>query len=374
MRFRLETWDIARLVQTHEDNHLNLNPPYQRKFIWSLDDQRILIESIEKNYPIPNIFLKENAPGDFEVVDGQQRTRTIIGFKGGLFTDNDGRSYSVEAFPDFNHFLLSIIIIEEISEDDLSIEQFYSLVNSAGEHLNRPELKKAEFYDSKFLELINLCNDYEPFKNLGLFTDAVLKRMSDMDFVSELIVQLRSGITDKKETVDRTFEADISQEEFDNLRDRFLNIINQLSRLNNLYPIKRTRYKQKNDFYTLFGFFDTNIVSDEYLNAVYETLVLVGSDITPSNDECLPFQTYARNCVTQSNSKAARLERLVFFNSLFLNDTSTMNSVQRDVIRYYEINEAEATPISGYFLINISHLQEVKPSIVFNNAQNGTSI
>lgn len=63
--------------------------------------------------------------------------------------------------------------------------------NSAGEPLNRPELKKAEFYDSKFLELINLCNGYEPFQNLGLFTDAVLKRISDMDFVSELIVQLK---------------------------------------------------------------------------------------------------------------------------------------------------------------------------------------
>jgi hypothetical protein len=204
MRFRLETWDIARLVQTHADGHLNLNPPYQRKFIWSLDDQRILIESIEKNYPIPNIFLKENAPGDFEVVDGQQRTRTIIGFKNSVFTDFQNRTFTSEAYPQFDNFQISVIIIEEILVDDISIEQFYGLVNSAGVHLNRPEIKKAEFYDTKFLELINICNDYEPFKNLGLFTDTVLKRMSDMDFVSELIVQMKSGITDKKESVDRT--------------------------------------------------------------------------------------------------------------------------------------------------------------------------
>lgn len=185
---------------------------------------------------------------------------------------------------------------------------------------------------------------------------------------------LKSGITDKKETVDRTFEADITQEEFDDLKDRFFGIIDQLNRLNNLYPIKRTRYKQKNDFYTVFGFLDNNRQSDPYVNAIYETLVLIGSDITPSNDECFPFQTYARNCVTQSNSKSARLERLGFLNSLFLNDTDTPNSVLRDVSCYYEINEAEIIEVTGYYLINIARLKEVKPSIVFNNPQNCTNI
>ena len=57
----------------------------------------------------------------------------------------------------------------------------------------------------------------------------------------------------------------------------------------------------------------------EILNYFYKILVLIGKDITPSNEESESMTTYAYYCVTQSNSKKARLNRLEFFNDLFLN-------------------------------------------------------
>ncbi len=367
MKFRNEQWTISKLVGVHKDGNLNINPPYQRRFIWSLEDQRILIESIVKNYPIPNIFLLEKSPGKFEVVDGQQRTRTILGFLNQDFSNFEGKLYAKQDFPNFENFTIPVIIVEEIEPGDLSIEEFYGLVNSAGVHLNRPEIKKAEYYDTKFLKLINDCNAYENFQNLGLFTDTVLKRMNDMDFVSEIIVRIKDGITDKKERVDRTFEQDITETEYNALLAKFKATSDNIFSLNRLFPIKKTRYKQRNDFYTVFGFLNDFDLNPVFLSHFYQILVLVGGDISPSNDECLSFQNYARNCITQSNSKSARQERQNFLEALFLNENQSPNSTQKDILTFYNMLDSELKAYGVYHTIDLNRLKSLKPSISFNS-------
>ena len=366
MKFRIETWDIVSLIREHQEGNLDLNPLYQRRFIWSLQDQRILIESISNNYPIPNLFLLQMTKTKFEMVDGQQRTRTVLGFYNQDFDDFEGRKYSKEEFPAFESYKISVIISEKIEEDDISIEEFYGLVNSAGVHLNRPEIKKAEYYNTRFLKLINTCNAYTNFKALGLFTDAVLKRMNDMDFVSELVVLLKDGITDKKERVDKTFEEDISEEKSQELERKFKSVSDKLFELNKLYPIKKTRYKQRNDFYTVFGFFNSHGLNKEYRNYVYQILALIDGDISPSNDDCLPFQNYARNCVTQSNSKSARQERLNFFEAVFLNENATPNLIQKEILGFYKILDTELVQHGSYYTLDLNELKTLKPSISFN--------
>ena len=55
------------------ENKINLRPPYQRNFIWPTKDQKFLIESIKKGYPLPNFFILDNGNGNYEMLDGQQR-------------------------------------------------------------------------------------------------------------------------------------------------------------------------------------------------------------------------------------------------------------------------------------------------------------
>jgi hypothetical protein len=367
MKYRIETWDVNKLIKVYSDGNLNLNPPYQRRFIWSLEDQQILIESIEKNYPVPNLFLLEKENGKFDMVDGQQRTRTILSFFNGGFDDLNGNKYQKQQHHNFDRYKISVIIIESITNNDISIEEFYGLVNSAGVHLNRPEIKKAEYYDTNFLKLINNCNLYSSFKELGLFTDNVLKRMNDIDFVSELVVLLKEGITDKKEKVDKIFESDLSIEECEHLENRFKTISDSILELNNIYPIKKTRYKQRNDFYTLFGFFNSHVLSKDYKIYIYQIIVLIGGDIYPSNEECVSLQNYARNCVTQSNSKSARLERQNLFESLFLNKKERPNDVQKDLMSFYEMtHHKDLKKRDYYYTINLDQLKILKPGISFN--------
>lgn len=357
MKFRIETWTIKQLKNKYDESRLNLNPPYQRKFIWSLKDQQTLIESILKGYAIPNIFLFEIKTGLFEMVDGQQRTRTILGFIENQFKTLDGNLYnSIKNQSDFNEYIIPITIIEKI-ENDESIEDFYSLVNKSGIHLNRPELKKAEYFDTNFLKLITELSNNENFQSLDLFTESTSKRMNDVDFISELVTYLIEGISDKKTKVDKIFENDITKIKYESLKTQFEAILSVFSRLNTIYPLKKTRYKQRNDFYTLFGFIDKSInLNPDTVKYFYQLLLNFNDDITPSNEKCEPFQLYAFHCISQSNSKNAREERLKILNSIFLNKNKKPNKHQKSILKYYKLDPNDVIFIEDYLNISLEKL------------------
>ena len=160
----------------------------------------------------------------------------------------------------------------------------------------------------------------------------------------------------KKEKVDDLYEKDISVKEKEELKSEFLEIINSFIKFNSIYPIKKTRYRQRNDFFTLFGFIKDmkNKLTENDFDYIYNFLILVQDDISPSNDFCAPFREYALNCVSQSNSKIARLKRLQFLHDIFLNNSITPNLQQSEVMKYYEIID--------YTLVNLNYTYYSLPS------------
>lgn len=89
----MKLWDIHRTVYKvsdfyswQKDNSLILSPKYQRRSVWTPQKKSFLIDTIIRNLPIPIIFIRErNTDLDSftqkrEVVDGQQRLRTILSF------------------------------------------------------------------------------------------------------------------------------------------------------------------------------------------------------------------------------------------------------------------------------------------------------
>lgn len=359
MQYRIETWKVSELLSLYKDGNLFLNPPYQRKYIWTLEDQQTLIESIFKGQPFPNIFVFEKKKGVFDMVDGQQRTRTILGYVQGYFPSFDNEKYDEALHGNtVNNYKFPVIIIEEISQDE-SIEAFYTLVNKAGIHLNRPELKKAEFFDTNFLKLITELASLPGFKKLDLFSENSSNRMNDIDLVSELVTYLLEGYTDKKLKVDSTFKNDITTKQYQELKTRFVKVLGVLLKFNKEFAIKKTRYKQRNDIYTLFAFIDANItVGSANLLYIYKLLVRFKDAITPSNDHCIPFQEYAFHCISQSNSKDAREKRAQIFSDLFLNGKAQPNKTQQAVLKYYRAKPeiSSMKKIGKHYTFNLAKL------------------
>lgn len=73
-------FSFGELLNLHNDKEIIIKPEYQRLFRWSNEQRSRLIESILLGLPIPPIFLIENDDGVLELIDGLQRTSSVLQF------------------------------------------------------------------------------------------------------------------------------------------------------------------------------------------------------------------------------------------------------------------------------------------------------
>lgn len=361
MKYRNEEWTIQKLIEVYEKGIIDLSPPYQRNPIWTLKAQKLLIETIKNNQPIPNFFILGKDSNKLEMVDGQQRARAILGYWKQQIPDNAGKVYNNES--SYLNYILNVTVISDLNEEE-SIEKFYALVNSSGLRLNRPEVMKARHFDSNFLRLAQELADMEKFRELKLFTTSSINRMNDVEFVTELIALLKFGISEKKDKVDELYKNDITAEDYQSLLNQFKSLINIFWKLNSIKPISDTRYRQKNDFYTFFHFFNKhNELIEADIEYFYKVMVKIGLGIRPTQENCEPLQEYAVHCVTQSNSRKAREARLMFFENLLLNSNNQPNPTQAAVLNFLKMSVEDMEQTSIYFTLDISKIDEVNLSL-----------
>src|ERR1700690_3849340 len=84
MKRRPTTQDITWLLDLARNKQLNLEPPYQRRSVWTRKDRQFFLDTIFRDYPSPAIFLHKTIAEDggstYHVVDGKQRLETILSF------------------------------------------------------------------------------------------------------------------------------------------------------------------------------------------------------------------------------------------------------------------------------------------------------
>lgn len=359
MKYQNLEWTIRDLMTLIDENKINLRPPYQRNFIWPTKDQKFLIESIKKGYPLPNFFILDNGNGNYEMLDGQQRAVTIHKFINNEFADLDRKLYKDFPQDSLMDYKLNIVLLDGFNEEYESKEEFFYLVNKRGVQLNPSEVNHAYYHDSDFMQLVIRMSEYQPLIDLDIFTDKTKLRMNDRSLIEEIAAYLFKGISDKRNAVEDLFNAKIAREEVDMKFDKFCRIIDRIKSTLSIKPINETRYKQRNDFYTLFCFIDKHISdSIELFELQYRILAFISESglISPSNESYNLFKEYAINCVSQSNSKKAREARLLFFEELLANRNECINNTQGQLIRYIEVereNRINISKIDGYLMINI---------------------
>ena len=146
-------WDLSKLITL--ENHMNMNPSYQRDFVWNKKDKQKLLDSIYNDMYIPPIFLRKVADKNipYEVIDGKQRLSSIFEFcsnklplrkEKSLPEHLFGKKYEQLDFADKETFIsnrkMKIEIVEEATDVEI-IEQFRRLQN--GRHLNGAEKRNA---------------------------------------------------------------------------------------------------------------------------------------------------------------------------------------------------------------------------------------
>lgn len=167
-----------------ESGKYNLNPEYQRRKRWSVEQKSKLIESFIINVPIPPIFLYEVDYAKYEVMDGLQRLTAIDDFYKGMF-ELEG----LEEWPELNgkryntlpikvkegidrRYLSSIILLNETAKTkenaDFLKQIVFGRLNSGGDKLTPQEIRNA-LYPGKFNKFCIDLSENDNFRKLWKF-------------------------------------------------------------------------------------------------------------------------------------------------------------------------------------------------------------
>jgi len=127
---------------------INMNPVYQREYVWTIEDQVNLIDSIFKNIDIGKfVFIKlpwqKDSPS-YEILDGKQRIKAICDFFENRFAYNGlyFNDLSVREQDYFESYGIVVAEIERITEDQ-KLRLFLRL-NTSGKIMAKEQLDKVE--------------------------------------------------------------------------------------------------------------------------------------------------------------------------------------------------------------------------------------
>ena len=67
---------------------LNIRPAFQREFVYKEKQRNAVIETVIKGFPLNVMYWVEDENGNFELLDGQQRTISICQYVNGDFSLN----------------------------------------------------------------------------------------------------------------------------------------------------------------------------------------------------------------------------------------------------------------------------------------------
>lgn len=222
---------VSDFLSWNRSGSLILSPAFQRRPVWPKGAKSFLIDTIVRAIPMPIVFLRERTnphtlEPQREVVDGQQRLRTVITF------------VEPEALPNFSKekdaFVVDKIhntelagkrfrelpphIRQRILEYDFSVQvlpsdtedrevlQIFGRMNSTGFKLNDQELRNAEFFGAfKDLMYKLAYEQLHRWRAWRVFNETDIARMLEVEETSDIVITMLAGLHGKNQKVINQF-------------------------------------------------------------------------------------------------------------------------------------------------------------------------
>ena len=275
-------YKVSDFLNWQRNGLLVLSPKFQRRSVWSAGAKSYLLDTLTKGFPVPIIFLREQRTDlktlehKREVVDGQQRIRTILSFIAPTTLGNQYDPYrdtfeikkthnsnlSGKTFDQFPAEIKQAILDYEFSVhvlpssvDDRQVIQIFARMNSTGFKLNGQELRNAKYFGEFKTSMFRLAAEQlYRWESWGIFTWDKIARMQEVEITSEFAQLMLSGLTGKSQRVlDNLYDAKDSQfPERKEVEKRFQNVMDFLE---NQFPngLGQTAFTNRAPFYALFA-------------------------------------------------------------------------------------------------------------------------
>ncbi|TNC08446.1 DUF262 domain-containing protein [Methylobacterium terricola] len=206
------TYGINDFVEWEAARQLELNPRFQRRSVWNDKAKSYLIDTIMRGKPIPKVFIRQKINVSTktsirEVVDGQQRLRTILSFvkDGFKVSKSHNKDYGGLLFSQLDEIMQSQILSYEISVDilinlsDSEVLDIFGRLNSYAIVLNEQEkLNASHFGPFKSLadEIARYYTEY--WISQKIFTPNQVLRMNEVNITADLLIAMMEGIKAKR--------------------------------------------------------------------------------------------------------------------------------------------------------------------------------
>ena len=238
MLIRSETrtvYDVFRRIG--QDNYV-MNPDFQRDFIWPLEKQSRLVESLLMRIPLPVFYLAERHDGKVVVIDGLQRLTTITRYMRNEFSlpqqdkDKGNKLFRGKTFNDLPPKLQNriedtplILYILDEKVPELARLDIFERVNS-GEPLSRQQMRNCMHMGQATRLLADLARE----DDFLTATDRSLNRrtMRDREMINRFMAFSLLGVKNYKGDMDQ-FLADaltrmneLPENELTSLKQSFL--------------------------------------------------------------------------------------------------------------------------------------------------------
>ena len=157
MKIELKAITIKELANGYQDNaengvvgfggKLDIRPPYQREFIYKDKQRDAVINTVTKNFPLNVIYWAVREDGNFEVIDGQQRTISVCQYVNGDFMFNNLKFHNLQndQKEQILNYKLMVYFCEGTDSEKL---EWFRTINIAGEKLTDQELRNAVYHGS----------------------------------------------------------------------------------------------------------------------------------------------------------------------------------------------------------------------------------
>lgn len=128
---------------------LDIRPPYQREFVYELDKQKAVIQTILARYPLNVMYWAKKDDDTFELMDGQQRTISICKYQTDQYSvdvevANKRMAKTFSNLGDkkqaFLNYPVTVYICDGTEDEKLA---WFRIINIAGLKLTEQEMRNA---------------------------------------------------------------------------------------------------------------------------------------------------------------------------------------------------------------------------------------
>lgn len=267
--FDSRTYSINDFLEWDNNKQLELSPKFQRRSVWTDTARSFLMDTIMEGKPIPKVFIRQKLniqtrKSIREVVDGQQRLRTILSYMkdgfvvnkkhnkkyGGLFFSQLGQIDS-EIQGQILNYEISVDLLVNMSDPD--VLDVFGRLNSYSVTLNDQEKINANHF-SEFKTLADKIahENHNFWLDNKIIREQDVLRMQDVQISADLLIGMIEGICAKKqikkqyEVYEKEFNEDVGK-----LEENFNSIIELVKKLFN-NNLRKREFKRIHVFYSLF--------------------------------------------------------------------------------------------------------------------------